>query len=733
MSNYYDQFFDNRNQSLLGKFTGRYKAKVVETNDPLNIGRVKFICPELHDSDMSAEDAPWAVPALDLGGKNAGRFVSPVIGDWIWITFEKAHPYGPVWDGFVTITRKQQYAFPQVHNITPKPFDEEGNLEQTPNDYDLNYLPKDGRPMAHGWVDRYGHMDLSSSVGYYPSEHATKEPPISNDGVSNQAFTQLSAKPEVNAPDKKYMARVTKYGHIFLMGDQGYHWQKEDQGFFESVLNYPVGEFTGDIKKDKKFEYKRWLYLQKLLNDNNPNASDDDGDQRKMIMVTRYGSRFEMRDTGWAQYGPIQSTSRENEYGEARVLSKEENNDFRWIKLRTKGGMLFQMYDKGSHPQEDKFVKRTLLEESGTKSEKESTHFGGNKDARFIRLVSRYGYKLVLDDRGSDERDASGKESPYGNGVLIKGRRTPSAKAEEVTGNPRGFFLEFNENNQANHLNIGSPLGQIIELNDRYQYMMLSVALGENWGSKYRGLEENEFIRKPSMLGEAETASHHLKLDHDNEYVRLKTRGNKGKKPKSGVNDSGVGRQELQQGLEARDGQNEDGPWVELVDCQHRGFWFSKKYNIGIWRSKEKKSMYQWIDENSNKIVIYNNEENGTIEIYSRNTISIVSDTDINLRADRNINMKASQGIRMHAGPTKFTIAQNIQSNANINSQQFRGRFVGVMPGPGAGQPFQGGVEIERLEPPQLPENIEPKDRGKTYNGPFEECPISEVEHEIRQ
>jgi len=720
------KFFDHRTKPLWERFPGSYRALVVETNDPLVMGRVRFKCPDMHDFSMSASECPWAVPAFELGGPRSGRFVHPCIGDWVWISFERQQPYGPIWTGFANPTRRKFYPYPSVHQVTPLSVNEEGKPADKPDDYDADYLPKDGRPMAHGWADRYGNLDISSSVGFFPEEHKDPPPPPDHDAIQRSNFDQRQSPPEVNSPDKKYMVRATKYGSIFIMSDQGYHWKKEGG----------KGEFIGSFKKDEQFEIKRWKSLQKFLNEGEPK-----GDHRRIGLVSRYGSKFEMRDTGWAQEGPVSSKSRPDEFGPPQTLSSENKADLRWIKLRTKGGMLLQAYDKGFHPNDDKFVKRRINDEMGVRSEQEDKYWG-NKDARWIRVVTRYGIKIVLDDRGSDDKNADKREAPHGNGVLIKGRRSPSVKAEPKTGNPRGFYFEFNENDKANHSSWGSPMGQSIEMNDRYQYMMMAVSLGRKWASKFKGLKENEFIRKPMMLKDPEKSAYHLKLDHDNEYLRLKTRGGRGPRAMSPSNPSGVRKKELQQGLEARDGNKGDGPWVELVDSQHRGFWWSKFEQLGVWRAKKGRKMYQWFDDRQRQIVIYNNESNGTIEIYANSKVNIIAKRDVHLNADRNITMHAGRSIRMEAGGTRLTInSSGVHTNKNYYGRrifaqicQLRIRLSGrgckcraTIVGQGCQRP--GGVRVAPQDSPTLPNQLEPTDRGQTYNEPFEECPVDEVEH----
>jgi hypothetical protein len=712
------KFFSERTKTLWERFPGYYRALVVETNDPLNMMRIRFKCPDMHDFSLTPDNCPWAVPAHDLGGPRAGRFSHPCIGDWVWITFEKQHPYGPIWTGFAQPMRRKFYTYPQVFQITPLPVNEEGKPTVHPQDYDKDYLSKDGRPMAHGWVDRYGNIDIHSSIGYFPVEHKNPPPPPDHDALSSSQFKQQQRAPEVNSPDKKYMARVTKYGCMIILSDQGYHWHKES--------DTELGEFEGDTKKDEQYEIKRWEQLQKTLNENSPT-----GDHRRAMMMTRYGSRFEIRDTGWAQLGPRQSHSRDDEFGPKRILSKEEKLDLRWIKIRTKGGMLWQAYDKGFDPDGDKFIQRKLSEEQGTASEKEDEYWK-NKDARWIRTVTRYGLKIVLDDRGSDDKNADKVENPRGNGILIKGRRSPGTKNKPSSGTERGFFWEFNENDAANHTTWGTPLGLAMEMNDRYQYMMLTASMGREWTAEWQGIKENEFIRKPTVKDDPEQNSYHLKLDHDNEYLRLKTRGGRGNHPLQPANGSAVSAEagEIHQGIEAHDGREGQGPWVEMVDCQHRGFWLSKHQHLGVWRAKQDVKMFQWIDDQQKKIVIYNDEKNGRIEIYTAGRINLVGDGGITFNTKGSIDFKADRAIRFQAADTRFTIAKAaIQTNKNINAKRVHAFFPGVRAGSGAGKENPAGAQARTIQKPELPNILEPDDRGKTYNGPFEECPKEEVEH----
>ncbi len=42
------------------------------------------------------------------------------------------------------------------------------------------------------------------------------------------------------------------------------------------------------------------------------------------------------------------------------------------------------------------------------------------------------------------------------------------------------------------------------------------------------------------------------------------------------------------------------------------------------------------------------------------------------------------------------------------------------------------GDQVDPLDTPELPAALGPTDRAQTYNGPFEECPVEEVDHPVQ-
>lgn len=664
---YLGRVLNERTAPLERRFNGIYVAEVVETNDPLNMHRVKFRCPELHDWNIKPEEAPWATVAFYLGGKRAGFWTHPCIGDLITIEFEKGHPYSPICTGFANPTRRKMYTYPSLYTESPVPVNEDGKKINRPEDYDIAYLPSDRRPMSTGINDRYGNLDIISSVGYFPKEHDITPPPPGHDAISGKAFSSKNIKPLVNSPDKKYMARVSKYGMAFIQSDQGYFWKSKDD----------FGEFTGDFADDETFETKRWLYYQRLLNED-----DTTRDSRRISLLTRYGHLFEMRDTGWAQKGPLDSKSRD-EYGtNSAYLSEESSNDMRWIKMRTKGGMLIQLIDVGSDPQNDNYIKRKLLDEVYDKVEKENSDWK-DRDARQMRFVSRHGYKIVLDDRGSS-KTAAENGGDTGNGILIKGRR-----------NNKGFYWEFNENDKANHTSWGTPNGRSIELNDRYGYAMIATGLN-NWATEWQGLKDNEFIRKPLMLNRNEFTTYHLTLNDIDKYIRLKSADNSN------------------QGLEIRD----DDPWVELVAKENRGLWISDRYKLLVLRGSDSNDSYIWLDEVNGNVTMYNGS--GDIRLFANTKIQIESNSDINLQAKGSISLNASEAIKFKGGACTLAL----RGNQATFSDEILGNVIKADLVPGAAGQLEPVDAIQQLVTPAA---VAPDKRGSSQS--FEECPIDDVRH----
>ncbi len=74
---------------------GKYRGTVVNNVDPMQIGRIMAIVP-----DVSGEiPTSWAMPCLPSAGINTGVFTVPQVGAGVWIEFEHGDPDYPIWTG----------------------------------------------------------------------------------------------------------------------------------------------------------------------------------------------------------------------------------------------------------------------------------------------------------------------------------------------------------------------------------------------------------------------------------------------------------------------------------------------------------------------------------------------------------------------------------------------------------------------------------------------------------
>lgn len=83
-------------QSDVGeKFYGKYRGTVVNNLDPMQLGRIQVMVPDVFGLSISS----WAMPCVPIAGKQQGIFVLPQVGSGVWIEFEQGEPDYPIWVG----------------------------------------------------------------------------------------------------------------------------------------------------------------------------------------------------------------------------------------------------------------------------------------------------------------------------------------------------------------------------------------------------------------------------------------------------------------------------------------------------------------------------------------------------------------------------------------------------------------------------------------------------------
>jgi uncharacterized protein involved in type VI secretion and phage assembly len=77
------------------KYYGKYRGTVLNNVDPLQIGRILVMVP-----DVSALlPTSWALPCVPIAGKQMGTFMVPQVGAGVWVEFEQGDPDYPIWTG----------------------------------------------------------------------------------------------------------------------------------------------------------------------------------------------------------------------------------------------------------------------------------------------------------------------------------------------------------------------------------------------------------------------------------------------------------------------------------------------------------------------------------------------------------------------------------------------------------------------------------------------------------
>ncbi|MDB5028458.1 MAG: type secretion system Vgr family protein [Candidatus Eremiobacteraeota bacterium] len=79
----------------MSRYYGIYRGTVVNNIDPMQIGRIMVLVPDVGGITPST----WATPCVPIAGKQMGTFMVPQVGAGVWLQFEGGDPDYPVWTG----------------------------------------------------------------------------------------------------------------------------------------------------------------------------------------------------------------------------------------------------------------------------------------------------------------------------------------------------------------------------------------------------------------------------------------------------------------------------------------------------------------------------------------------------------------------------------------------------------------------------------------------------------
>lgn len=77
------------------RYYGKYRGTVINNVDPMQIGRIQAMVPDV----SSLIPTSWAMPCLPIAGKLMGTYMLPQVGSGVWIEFEQGDPDYPIWTG----------------------------------------------------------------------------------------------------------------------------------------------------------------------------------------------------------------------------------------------------------------------------------------------------------------------------------------------------------------------------------------------------------------------------------------------------------------------------------------------------------------------------------------------------------------------------------------------------------------------------------------------------------
>lgn len=93
-------------------YSGKYRGTVINNVDPMMMGRIQAMVPDVSSVALSS----WAMPCFPMAGIQTGSVAVPPIGAGVWVEFERGDPDYPVWTGCFFGSAAEM---PALHLMTP--------------------------------------------------------------------------------------------------------------------------------------------------------------------------------------------------------------------------------------------------------------------------------------------------------------------------------------------------------------------------------------------------------------------------------------------------------------------------------------------------------------------------------------------------------------------------------------------------------------------------------------
>jgi len=77
------------------RYYGKYRGTVLNNIDPMQMGRIMAMVPDV----LGITPSTWAMPCAPVAGLQTGMYSVPIIGSGVWIEFEQGDADYPIWTG----------------------------------------------------------------------------------------------------------------------------------------------------------------------------------------------------------------------------------------------------------------------------------------------------------------------------------------------------------------------------------------------------------------------------------------------------------------------------------------------------------------------------------------------------------------------------------------------------------------------------------------------------------
>ena len=77
------------------QYFGKYRGSVFNNVDPMQMGRLMLMVPDV----LGEIPSSWALPCVPVAGIQMGTWLVPPIGSGVWVEFEQGDKDYPIWTG----------------------------------------------------------------------------------------------------------------------------------------------------------------------------------------------------------------------------------------------------------------------------------------------------------------------------------------------------------------------------------------------------------------------------------------------------------------------------------------------------------------------------------------------------------------------------------------------------------------------------------------------------------